>query len=96
MRADLIIIRIRFHGLVQTRDGCDILGCRIDVISGSVKKVEHAPGSKSTVFFQNHGSYHWMQQGNLFLDKTLNVDMALANVDPLESSLVDGITVFCV
>ena len=37
-----------------------------------------------------------MQQGNLFLDKTLNVDMALANVDPLESSLVDGITVFCV
>ena len=59
--------------------------------------MEHAPGSKSNVFFFfNHGSYHWMQQGNLFLDKTLNVDMALANVDPLESSLVDGITVFCV
>lgn len=60
--------------------------------------MEHAPGSKSNVFcfFLNHGSYHWMQQGNLFLDKTLNVDMALANVDPLESSLVDGITVFCV
>ena len=65
------------------------------MISGS-RKWNMPQGASPMFLFQNHGSYHWMQQGNLFLDKTLNVDMALANVDPLESSLVDGITVFCV
>lgn len=65
------------------------------MISGS-RKWNMPQGASPMFFFLNHGSYHWMQQGNLFLDKTLNVDMALANVDPLESSLVDGITVFCV